>query len=452
MSQTIDRITQPEPASRARGNPYSRAVALRPIDLRLDANEGGDFAAGVIGPLAADTELVRRYPDASRLEAILAKRLGVDATQIVVTAGADDALLRACNALLEAGRSAAYCVPTFEMLRRYVRSTGAQAIEVDWPPVFPTDQLIAAAKSSSLVFVVSPNNPTGAIATRRDLIRLREELPNAVIVLDAAYAEFSDESVANFALTMPWTIVTRTFSKAWGAAGLRVGYAAGDARVISWLHTVGQPYACSALSLACAETLLLRGEQVSRVYVQRVRDERSALEEWLRELGADPIPSEANFVLVHFRDAPLVADLLAGLGIAVRRFSPESGLANALRIGCPGDSTSFTCLTRALRAALRPQVLLFARELNLTPRIIESLRDRFRVEIIDASALQQLGRTSAWMLCATLDDIRTARAAGVVPIAYRSDEQLSKADETALLSAGAARIISTPAQLLEILP
>jgi histidinol-phosphate aminotransferase len=192
------------------------------------------------------------------------------------TAGADDALQRICSAMLESGRRAVYCMPSFEMLRRYVRFAGAEPIEIAWPQgPLPADALIEAGRGAELLFIVSPNNPTGTVATREDLVRLRESLPGTLIALDAAYGEFADDDLTSLALSMPWTVVTRTLSKAWSSAGLRVGYAAGDVRAIDWLRAVGQPYAVSGVSLALAKALLENAEPLERKFVSRVRDERS---------------------------------------------------------------------------------------------------------------------------------------------------------------------------------
>lgn len=349
------------PAAAIRGREaYRRKTSPRPIDLRLDANEGGTFAAEIVASSTMSPDAVRRYPDASVLEAALAKRHGIDPEQVVVTAGADDALERVCRAMLEPGRRAAYCMPSFEMLRRYVRTAGAEAIEIDWPGgAFPTARVIEAGRDADVLFVVSPNNPTGAVATPDDLRQLRERLPRALIVVDAAYGEFADEDLTEMALAMPWTIVTRTFSKAWGAAGIRVGYSIGDRRVIDWLRAAGQPYAVSGVSIEIALKLLESEERQMRAFVDRVGREREELFELLKSLGAEPIESQANFVLARFSNANLTADLLEGLGIAVRRFAPETGLSDSLRIGCPGDAAAFGRLKRAQCAALRPQAILF---------------------------------------------------------------------------------------------
>ncbi len=333
--------------------PYRRSVSRFPVDLRLDANEGSSFAGELLAKLKLNPDSLRRYPDASELEQKIANQWSIHQDQVVVTAGADDALERVCRATLETGRSALYCTPTFEMIHRYVRATGAEGIEIPWlSGDYPVETLIDAGQDANVLFVVSPNNPTGKVASIDDLERLREALPFALLVLDAAYGEFAEQDLTRIALSLPRTIVTRTFSKAYGAAGLRVGYAMGDPQVIDWLRVAGQPYAVSGLSIEIA-LHLISAEATVRKSVDRIKDERDELLDLLRSLGAEPIPGQANFVLTKFDEAYRIADLLEELGILVRRFPLKSDLQNYLRIGCPGDEASFNRLKKALRTVTK---------------------------------------------------------------------------------------------------
>ncbi|MEO6461960.1 MAG: aminotransferase class I/II-fold pyridoxal phosphate-dependent enzyme, partial [Candidatus Eisenbacteria bacterium] len=137
------------------------------VDLRLDGNEGPAGPTALRDALATlDLETVRRYPDASALEALLAARQGVDPSCLLVTAGADEALDRACRAFLGPDRSLVLPVPTFEMIERYAALARARVLEVAWPAgAFPTEAVLERiATDTALVAVVSPNNPSGAVA------------------------------------------------------------------------------------------------------------------------------------------------------------------------------------------------------------------------------------------------------------------------------------------------
>lgn len=336
-------------------------ASSRPVDLRLDSNESPALPSDALDGLRLPPAAATHYPDAGSLERELAERLGIDAARVVVTAGADDALNRIAMALIEPGRNAVITAPTFEMIPRYVRHAGGEVREVAWMSgAFPVDEMIAASDADTrAAFVVSPNNPTGSVATRVDVERLRAGLPaTAALVIDAAYEEFADEALTEFGLTLPGTVVTRTFSKVMGLAGLRVGYAAGDERIIAWLRQVGQPYAVSGVSLELVGRWLDPLRPRCAEVVARVRSERIVLGALLQKLGADPLASQANFVLARFERpaADVVARALAERGIAVRSFPARPGLERCLRITCPAESQHFERLCAALVEACSASV------------------------------------------------------------------------------------------------
>lgn len=336
---------------------YSPARPAFPVDLYLDANEGASPPVELLETLRAlAPEVLRRYPDAKPLETLLAKRFGVEKEQVLVTAGGDDALERACRAVLAPGREMVLPAPTFEMFPRYARLCGAEVARVPWlKNPFPLEATRNAVtpRTAAVVFV-SPNNPTGLAASAADLEKLAAAAPQALLIVDLAYAEFADEDLTAVALRLPNAVVVRTFSKAWGLAGLRVGYALGPARVIDWMRAVGAPYAAARPSLALAAARLETGTEEMENFVARVRFERAELEELLRERGAEPWPSQANFVLARFPDAAAAWEGLARRGIRVRLFTEQPELKNCLRITCPGNERDFKRLTAALTTVLHP--------------------------------------------------------------------------------------------------
>jgi histidinol-phosphate aminotransferase len=240
------------------------------------------------------------------------------------------------------------------MIGRYARLTGAEVIEVPWwTGDYPVEQVLrATTDASSLVAVVSPNNPTGATISATALVDLAQLLPRCLILLDHAYVEMADEDLTAIALTLPNVLVTRTFSKAWGLAGMRVGWVAGDSTVIGWLRSVGQPYSVSAVSLLVVEQLLRDNAEPNLEYIDTVSSQRRQLSYLLTQLGAEPLPSQANFVLARFGDTANVHGELARLGIAVRCFAGHPLLDQYLRITLPGEPAGFQRLTNALRQVL----------------------------------------------------------------------------------------------------
>ena len=342
------------PAERAAScEPYRSPVPPGPIDLWLSGNEGATPPANLLAAIRNASAVARRYPDADSLERRVAERFQHPREGVIITAGADDALFRAALALLSPGREMILPTPTFEMLERYARIAGGDVRSIDWPAgTYPTDAVIAAASErTAIIAVVSPNNPTGAVATVDDLQRLSAAAPQALLLVDLAYVEFADVDLTSAALALPNALVVRTFSKALGLAGLRVGYALGPPQVIRWLRSVGQPYAVSGISAVLAEESLVSGDAPLQAFVSRVREERDAMTQVLRECGANPSASQGNFVLARFSDAAAVWRSLAERGIAVRAFATHPQLHNHLRITCPGEPGAFARLIVALRHA-----------------------------------------------------------------------------------------------------
>lgn len=335
-----------------------------PCDLDLSGNLGPEPPAHLLSELAArlaHPELLRRYPEAGPLEAELAGEWGLDPDQVLVTAGADDALERICRALLAPGRSLVLPTPSFEMLARYAEQSGAEVRRTPWPGgAFPRAEVLSLAdESTTLVALVSPNNPTGAVASAADLRALSAALPQALILLDAAYAEFAEEDLTREALALPNALVTRTFSKAWGLAGLRVGYALGAPEVVGWLRSVGLPYPVAAPSLELARSWLQRGRAQTALTVARVRAERALLTEALRASGLEVPDSQANFVLARGPRATWLAAGLESLGIRARTWDRRPELRQATRISCPAEAAACERLLGAIQTALAPEALLF---------------------------------------------------------------------------------------------
>lgn len=405
---TTQPLISPSLAARTVGeSAYSPPKALQPIDLRLDANEGPALDPDVAMRLLAESiSDLRPYPGAGRLEELLARRFGVEASRVIVTAGADDALARFCMSVMEPGAEAVMTTPTFEMIPRDVRIAGGKSIEVVWVDgAFPVREVIGKITAHTrVVFVVSPNNPTGCVCTLEDVQMIRTAAPHVFIAFDGAYTEFADVDMTTALLTMPNVVVFRTFSKAYGLAGLRVGYAVaspGSERVVQAMRAMGQPYAVSGVSLAIAETALLNHQSRLQETTRLARQERAALFELLKSLGAEPVESQANFVLARFKNAELVTSQLASLGIAVRRFVNKPVLEGMIRITCPCDVSGkgYLRLEHALKAAIRPEALLFDMD-----GVIVDVSRSYREAIIQTAA--HFGVT------VTQTDIATIKASG----------------------------------------
>ena len=343
-------------------NEYRRPESRAQVDLFLDANEGLAPGPDVLSALALfGASQVRRYPDTAQLERTIAARFGTSADRILVTAGADDGIDRCCRVALSGGGTLLMPRPGFEMFERYGALAGGTVRPVAWTEgSLPVGEFIGAVNEATrAIAIISPNNPNGLVATATQVRELALRLPDVLIIVDAAYAEFASEDLTPLALEFENVVALRSFSKAWGLASARVGYAVGRPRWIRRLRASGPPYAVSGASIALASAALASGEQAMQKSVEQVGGERTRLTKQLARLGADPVPSEANFVLARFADAGRVREELQSLGIAVRGWENRPELANQLRISCPANERDFNRLTAALETALRPEAVLF---------------------------------------------------------------------------------------------
>ncbi|MFI4915028.1 MAG: pyridoxal phosphate-dependent aminotransferase [Phycisphaerales bacterium JB060] len=333
------------PAARLAGlKPYGIGTERTVDALLLNANEGPAAPCAWLERLRSiKTEALQRYPKAGALESIIARSLGINADRVVVTAGGDDAIDRVSRLTLEPGRSLVVHTPTFEMITRGARLAGGDVRGMAWMGGrFPIEAFEAAiSPGTGLVAIVSPNNPTGGVVAINDVVRvcLAARAVGALVLVDLAYVEYADEDPTQRLLAFDNVVMVRTFSKAFGLAGLRVGYAVAREDVSEWLRTVGGPYPVSAPGLAVAGQAV--GDGIDVAYVERVRRERDELTNWLRGRDVEALDSQANFVL-----ARVDAKRLGDLGVVVRAFGGET--AGWSRITLPGEGAAFTRLMGAL--------------------------------------------------------------------------------------------------------
>ncbi len=406
---------------------YSPPRHEAPVDLRLDGNEGSRPGPELMDVIVkAGPGILRTYPDGSAVERELAEMMGVDAARVLVTAGGDDALERIIRSVLCEGREMVLPVPTFEMFERYARLTGGVVKGVPWlEERFPVEDVLGACtERTALVVLVTPNSPTGRAVGAKDLVKVCEAMPGALVLVDLAYTEFADVDLTPVALDIENAAIVRSMSKAWGLAGLRVGWCAGPARVVQWARAAGHPYAVSAPSLAMALARLRHGKDEVKAFVARVREERDELVAVVRRLGGEAERSQANFVLARFADAPWVRDALAGMGIGVRLFPGRPYLDGYVRITLPGDGRDFGRLVAALETTLAPGEL-----------------------VVGAGTLAKGRGPGAWVACGSVDDVKAARAAGALALGVAG-----KDGKEELLRAGAARVFERVDEIEEMMP
>ncbi|MGD2044410.1 MAG: aminotransferase class I/II-fold pyridoxal phosphate-dependent enzyme, partial [Acidimicrobiia bacterium] len=374
-------------------NAYAPPGFSAPIDLDLSRNEGRVTVSELSLGEREVTELYSRYPDTSRLRRVIAERHGLPETQVLVTAGGDDALFRCF--LSVGGGSVVATKPSFEMIRRYASQTRSPLVEIPWwDGDFPLGHFLGV--EAELAVVVSPNNPTGSVIGPADLRKIAGEFP--LVVLDAAYVEFAEEDLTVTALDLGNVVVVRTLSKAFGLAGLRVGYLLGPSDLVERISAFGSPYSLSSLSAALAGEVLSDSGDESGAFIAAIADERDLLAALLEELGCRPLPSQGNFVLATDVEPSWLVTAAASLGIGLRRFDDEM-LASCVRIGLPGEPAGFSRLQRALRAVLAPEAILFDLD-----GVLADVRGSYRTAIVETAA--------SFGVEVTDGDISAAKAAG----------------------------------------
>ena len=272
--------------------------------LRLDFNENtGGCSPRVMERLRElQPEQLACYPERAPVEKEVAAFLSLQPEQVLLTNGVDEAIHLVCEAYLEPDDEAIIVVPTFAMYEICAAATGAKVISIpaDDDFRFPTSKLLAYTTDpkTRLIAVANPNNPTGAAATAEDLLLIARSAPQAAVLVDEAYFEFNGESLLENVGQVPNLFVARTFSKAYGMAGFRVGMLAGAAAQMQNLRRSCSPYNVNGVALACLPAALGDQEYLDR-YAAEVKASRNRLQEEFARLGIPFWPSQANFVLAR---------------------------------------------------------------------------------------------------------------------------------------------------------
>ncbi len=326
--------------------------------LRLDFNEN-TFAPSpkVMEQIAAITsEELTKYPEREPVERVVAAHFGLEPNQILLTNGVDEAIHLIAVAFLEEGDEALVWTPSFFMYDvsiALMTSGGLKKVQSDETLQFPFERFLAGINErTKLIIVASPNNPTGAVVERQKLLHIAEAAPLAVLMVDEAYYHFHGETTLMDVPQVPNLLVTRTFSKAYGLANLRVGMVAGDARLIGFLRKVSSPYNVNGVALACLPAALA-DEAYVQWYVEQIRIGRARMMAGLDELQVPYFPSEANFVLMRIgaKHAELVTAMRAQ-GVLLRDRSADPGCDGYVRITI-GVEAQVTEGLRALGVSLK---------------------------------------------------------------------------------------------------
>src|ERR1700734_2707890 len=305
--------------------------------LRLDFNEN-TFAPSprVMERLRAVTgEDLTKYPEREPVERIVAQHFGLQANQVLLTNGVDEAIHLMCVTFLDADDEALISTPTFFMYDVNIKmmTPHLRRVQADATLEFPFERFMAAiTKRTKLIIVASPNNPTGAIVSREHLLAIAAAAPQAVLMVDEAYYHFHGESTMQDLAAVPNLMVARTFSKAYGLANLRIGMLAGNPGLLKYVRKVSSPYNVNGVALECLP-VALADEAYVAWYAEQVRVGRERMMAGLTALEVPFFPSHANFVLMKI--GPKHGDLVKAMrkhGVLLRDRSADPGCDGFVRI------------------------------------------------------------------------------------------------------------------------
>ena len=339
--------------------PYGAPTDAVPVRLNVNENPYAPPAAVVEAMTTAVTQALasaNRYPDreAVALRAALADYVGVGLDQVWAANGSNEVMHQLLGAFGGPGRTMVSFTPTYSMYPVYARDTNTRYLTAPRQPDHSLDLATAAAvierERPSVVVVASPNNPTGGLLPAAEVRQLHTMVAEyGLLVVDEAYIEFAPAGASAVGLLpeLPRLVVLRTLSKAWGLAGLRLGYAVAAPAVIDGLRLVRLPYHLSMATQAAATAAVAHRHELLAP-VAEVVAQRAELAQWLADHGIPAVASHANFILVGpLSDSGTVFAALRDRGVLVR----ESGGPGYLRdsIGTPHENQ---VLREALLAVL----------------------------------------------------------------------------------------------------
>jgi histidinol-phosphate aminotransferase len=307
-----------------------------PCETDLSDNTNVFGTAPSVAPLLASlpAATVTRYPAVyvPELKRALADMIGVEPENIATGCGSDDVIDSALRAFCEPGDAVTWTEPTFGMVPVFARMNAARGEPVALGPDFSLDADALLGRRARITYICRPNNPTGTAFERAAVERVCGGAAG-VVLIDEAYADFADDDFAAFAAGSARTIVLRTLSKAYGLAGLRVGFAVGPAALIEEVEKSRGPYKVSGVAAAAALSVLSGDRQWVADRAAEARQNRDRLAAELIGRGVRVWPSAANFVLVGVPGSAAEWNgRLRARGVAARPFAAVPGAGECLRV------------------------------------------------------------------------------------------------------------------------
>jgi histidinol-phosphate aminotransferase len=334
--------------------PYSPPADGRRDALRLDFNEN------TVGCSPAVVEFLKRhltadalsiYPEYSEAKPELAAFFGVAESEILFTNGTDEAIQVLINTYIDDGDDVLIPRPSYAMYRFYAELAGASIREIDFHSdlSFPVDELLAAIRPGTrAILIANPNNPTGTGVDAAAIERIAQAAPDAAVLIDEAYFDFSGVTVLPLLAQYPNLFVSRTFSKVYGMAAMRFGCLFSQSANVRLLHKAQSPYSVNTLA-ALAARAAIRDTAYVRDYVCEVLAARELIYAGLRDLNIPAWPSQANFILFEAGSRAIaIRDELRRRRVLVRDRSYEIPGAVRVTIGTRPQAEKFLTELRSI--------------------------------------------------------------------------------------------------------
>ena len=310
--------------------PYSPPTGDRADKLRLDFNENTiGCSPKVLEFLRSrlDETRIAVYPEYGVVKRELAAHFGVEETQMLLTNGTDEAIQVLVNTYVDDGDEVLILRPSYAMYTFYSELAGAQVRHIDYLPDtlgFPLEELLdTISPATRAVLISNPNNPTGTSVKLEGIERILKRAQGAAVLIDEAYFEFCGITALRYLGEASNLFVSRTFSKVYGMAGMRLGCLFSQAQNVAYLHKAQSPYSVNMLAALAARVAVQDSDYIRR-YVTEVLAARELVSVGLEKLGIPYYESDGNFLLVRFGDRAIeIRDTLRASGVLVRDRSYE---------------------------------------------------------------------------------------------------------------------------------
>lgn len=338
---------------------YKVSSTERKGRIRLDANENrwGCSPKVIEAINNLNSEDISVYPEYGSLIKKIADYEKVSVDNVVISNGSDDIIRAVIESYISSGDRVIIPTPTFAMFPVFLGIKGAQIIKVDSGEnfQFPVEKVLNEIdEKTRMIVIINPSSPAGTVISEKDLMKIAKSAPEAMIFVDEAYTQFTGGSFSELTEQYSNILVSKTFSKAFGLAGLRIGYAVSSSEIIENVRKSVAPYAVNSVAVK-ATIAAINDRKWMENSVEKIRKERENLSEKIRQLGYKVTPSKANFILIEtYGNSDEIVKEMRENNILIKAFSMLKKDRDFVRISIGKEDEN-----RQVLKVLKPTTLLF---------------------------------------------------------------------------------------------